>query len=100
MKTLHEWLQLAKKAEAASVLDEFLLLFFTPQECEQLEKRHQLIDALVHDQCSQRAIAKDLKVSIAKITRGSHALKHISPQLKIILTQFFMEPGSNDVKIH
>lgn len=96
MKTLHQWLQLAKKAETLCVLDEFLRLFFTPQECEQLEKRYLLIDALMHDQCSQRAIAKELNVSIAKITRGSNALKHISPKLKNMLTHFLITQGQGN----
>ena len=47
----------------------------TPQELESIAQRWQEIQALARGK-SQRAIAKDLKISISKITRGSRMLQH------------------------
>lgn len=89
MKVLHKWLMLAEKAKDAKVLDEFFHFMFTPQEFEQLEKRYALIEALINDELSQRDISEKLGVSIAKITRGSNALKILSPKLKALLEKNF-----------
>ncbi len=89
MDAFAKWLELAELAQKAKVLDDFFSLMFTPQEYEQLQKRYALIEALVKDELPQREISKDLQVSIAKITRGSNALKLIDPKLKAILENFF-----------
>jgi TrpR family trp operon transcriptional repressor len=57
--------------EAKLLLNDIL----TPQELESLAERWQLIQAL-HTGKSQRDIAKDLGVSISKITRGSRMLQY------------------------
>ena len=100
MQILYQWLQLAKQAEAQQLLDEFLSLSFTPKEYAQLEKRYLLLEALVSQQMPQRELAKTLEVSIAKITRGSNALKPISPKLKRLLQNFFTHhhEGKNNAK--
>lgn len=90
MKALHRWLHLAEQARDAKILDEFFAFMFTPQEYEQLEKRYALIEALMQDKLPQREIAEKLNVSIAKITRGSNALKVLSPKLKNLLKKHFL----------
>jgi len=47
----------------------------TPQEIESIVERWQLIKQLASGK-PQRDVAKDLKISISKITRGSRVLKY------------------------
>lgn len=67
--------------ELCSLLD----LLLTLDEQEQLATRVELLRALLRGEKSQRAIAENLHISIAKITRGSNALKTISPDLRDFL---------------
>jgi TrpR family trp operon transcriptional repressor len=55
-----------------------------------LEMRCLIIKALLDQKNPQREIAENLKVSIAKITRGSNELKRISPQLKAYLEMILL----------
>jgi len=57
--------------EADMLLQDIL----TPQEIESIAERWQLIRQLSSGK-PQRDVAKDLKVSISKITRGSRVLKY------------------------
>jgi len=57
--------------EARTLLTDIL----TPQELESLAERWQLIQAL-HAGKPQREIARDLGISISKITRGSRMLQY------------------------
>lgn len=61
---------------------ELLELLFTPDEISQIEDRYAIVLGLLRNQETQRELAARLEISIAKITRGSHALKRISPELK------------------
>ena len=47
----------------------------TPRELNSLAERWRLVQALALGM-TQREINKKLKISISKITRGSHMLKH------------------------
>lgn len=76
---------LCATAEKQGVFEEWLGFLFTPAELEDLTKRLDLISALLKDEETQREIAKNHHVSIAKITRGSNALKGISPEFKNFL---------------
>ncbi len=57
-------------------------LFFTIEEKETLASRYLIIKALLEAKIPQRQIADQYHVSISQITRGSNALKIISPSLK------------------
>lgn len=57
--------------EAKMLLEDIL----TPQELESVAERWQLVQEL-HKGTPQRDIAKKLKISISKITRGSRALQY------------------------
>ncbi|MDD5750997.1 MAG: Trp family transcriptional regulator [Candidatus Peribacteraceae bacterium] len=57
--------------EADMLLQDIL----TPQEVESIVERWQLVKQLASGK-SQRDVAKDLKISISKITRGSRVLKY------------------------
>jgi len=70
---------------------EMLDLLFTPEEMAQLQARFAIIEGLFRGQETQRELAARLELSIAKITRGSHALKRISPDLRAYFKELFYE---------
>lgn len=53
--------------------DAFLIDILTPQEYEEIVKRWQLVKQL-NNGITQRQIAKNLRISLAKISRGSRML--------------------------
>lgn len=55
------------------LLNAFLMDILTPKEYEEIIKRWQIVKQL-NDGISQRQIAKNLKISLSKITRGSRML--------------------------
>jgi TrpR family transcriptional regulator, trp operon repressor len=73
--------------ESPEELQKVLDLFLTIEEKETLSARYQIVKALLEGTLTQREIAQKLKVSIAQITRGSNALKIISPKLREHLTR-------------
>lgn len=54
-------------------MDEFLSDLLTPAEYEDIVKRWQIVKQLSNG-IPQRQIAKNLRLSIAKVTRGSRVL--------------------------
>jgi TrpR family transcriptional regulator, trp operon repressor len=79
------FLKLCTTATKKGNLEQLLIFLLTDEEVAQLEKRVLLVQALLAETASQREIAKDLQVSISKITRGSNSLKHIDADLKKFL---------------
>lgn len=77
--------ELCQAAVKEDKLDALLELFLTLEEQEDLALRFQLIKSLLKGKLPQRMIAKDLQISISKITRGSNALKTIKPIFKEFL---------------
>lgn len=71
-KELCELLASIENPKEADVLLQDIL---TPQEIESIAERWQLIRQLAFGK-PQRDVAKDLKISISKITRGSRVLKY------------------------
>ena len=63
-------------------LEEFMGLVLSLQEKEEIDGRMHIIRELLLELHTQREMSDALSVSIAKITRGSNALKTISPNLK------------------
>jgi TrpR family trp operon transcriptional repressor len=55
-------------------------LFLTPEEKDNLALRFLIIQELLSQASNQRDMAKNLNVSIAKITRGSNELKRMTPK--------------------
>lgn len=66
-------------------------LFLTPEERTDLEMRVLIVKELLKGEKTQRQIAKDLNVSIAKITRGSNELKRTNPKLLMYLKEKLLE---------
>lgn len=78
----HEFLQLCAKIKSPNEFNEFFNLFLTIEEKETLASRFLIVRAMLEGKLTQREISEKHKVSIAQITRGSNALKIISPDLK------------------
>lgn len=76
---------LEKKTDPLTI--EFFDLFFTTDEKKDFGNRLLIVQALLKQEHPQRHIAKDLQVSIAKITRGANELKKISPELRDYLRE-------------
>lgn len=66
-----------------------LEFFLTAEEKKNLALRYLIIKELLQEEKTQRQIAKDLNVSIAKITRGSNELKRMNPKLLAYLKNHF-----------
>lgn len=80
-----EFIKLCSKIHSPEELGELFDLFLTIEEKETIASRYLIIRALIDGNLTQREIADIYKVSIAQITRGSNALKIISPELRDIL---------------
>jgi TrpR family transcriptional regulator, trp operon repressor len=76
------FLRLCLEAKSEKELDELFWLILTPEEREDIKTRFLIVQELVRGKKTQREMAKDLGVSIAKITRGSNFIKQISSNLR------------------
>lgn len=72
---LDELYQLFTKIRTKKEAEMLLKDILTPQELDSVAERWQLIKRLSKG-LPQREISKDLKISIAKVSRGSRALKY------------------------
>ncbi len=90
-KGWREFINLCRHARSDEELQALFELLFTLDEQEQLAMRVGLLQALLRGDKPQRTIAEDLHISIAKITRGSNALKTISQQLRRYLIEELLE---------
>lgn len=73
------------KAKDVNQLDDYLHLFLTAAERQEIAGRYLIIRELLKNETPQREISRDLGVSIAKISRGSNLLKELNPDLKKFL---------------
>ncbi len=74
-----------KQATHDQKLPELLEILLTSEEKELLPTRLELMHELLNEKKTQREIAADLGISIAKITRGSNNLKQLSPEWRAYL---------------
>lgn len=93
MKTDHwnTFLSLCLTAKTTQELSKLLGFFLTIDEKENVIDRFLITKALLLGNQSQRDMSDHLNVSIAKITRGSNALKTIDPELKAFLLKQFRQ---------
>ena len=84
-----DFLYLCSECRSSGELEELLNLFLTLEEKEAVGKRVLIIKHLMEEKLTQREIAAKYQVSIAKITRGSNALKIIKTALKEFLSRCF-----------
>jgi TrpR family trp operon transcriptional repressor len=66
------------------LIDGFLRAILTPRELDDLSSRWELVKRLRRGD-SQRTIARDLGVSLCKITRGSRELKARGSALRTVI---------------
>lgn len=85
------FLALCSKLSSAKELDLLFDIFFTFDERENLSSRYLLIRELLEGKKTQREIAEELHISIAKITRGSNRLKTVNAKWKKLLLEFYQE---------
>lgn len=69
------FLHLCTKLNTEKQFADFFALILTRAEQEDIAARYTILNELLAGKKPQRTIAKELKISIAKITRGSNALK-------------------------
>lgn len=92
MKKINGWenfAELCLASESKQQLADLFELFFTPEEKATIDLRIKLIGELVRGEKPQRQIAQELNISIAKITRGSNALKRIDEELMRFLQKHY-----------
>lgn len=66
--------QFFEKIRSRSEIEAILTDLLTPAEIEDISQRIRITEGLM-DGKTQREVAESLEVSIAKVTRGAHALK-------------------------
>lgn len=86
MKNIKAIAQVLSKINDQKLIEEFLLSILTKKELEDLSSRWELVK-LLDKGISQRKIAKDLHLSLCKITRGSKELKKENSALKRIIKE-------------
>lgn len=74
MNSLDEMFKLIQSLKSKKEIEKFFSEIFTPDEMSLLEKRWRILNMLSQKRV-QRDIAKELNVSLCKITRGSKILK-------------------------
>jgi TrpR family transcriptional regulator, trp operon repressor len=67
------------------LIEDFLYCLFTPSEADEIAKRWALVKQIASGR-PQREIAKDLGLSLCKITRGSRELKKENSAWKRVLS--------------
>lgn len=81
------------KENRADVITDFMLEILTESEAETLSKRWQILELLKEGR-TQRAIAKELQVSLCKVTRGSQILKNP----KSVIAEYLTKEKNNERK--
>lgn len=90
MKYIQEISKLVKNLHSEAEIESFFKELLTESEIETLSKRWQILDLLAQG-ATQRDIAKDLKVSLCKVTRGAKILKDEDS----ILANYLIKGGYN-----
>lgn len=85
MQSLHEISKLVKKLHSEIEVETFFKELLTESEIETLSKRWCILNKL-NLGFTQREIAKDLQVSLCKVTRGAKILKNKDSVLAKYLT--------------
>ncbi len=74
MKSIQEISKLVKNLHTEKEIETFFKELLTKSEIETLSKRWRILE-LLNQGMTQREIAKDLQVSLCKVTRGAKILK-------------------------
>jgi len=76
------FIKLCARIDSEDTLKAWFAFIFSHEERTSLASRVELVHELLKGEKPQREISKSLNISIAKITRGSNALKSIDPSLR------------------
>lgn len=79
------FVQLCSELKTADEINELFNLFFTIEERKDVADRYLIVKSLLSGKQTQREMAHDLQVSIAKITRGSNSLKMLGENFRNFL---------------
>ena len=81
MESIKEISKILKNIESSKEIQNFLLELLTESEVETISKRWRIVKMLLEDK-TQRDIAKELNVSLCKVTRGAKILKNKNSVVK------------------
>lgn len=81
------FIDLCLQSKDKKSLSLLLELFLTAEERADVAMRYMIVKELLKEEKTQREIAKNLNVSIAKITRGSNELKRMNKKLLLSLRE-------------
>ena len=90
MQNIQEISKLVKNLHTEVEIESFFKELLTESEIETLSKRWRILDLLAQGS-TQRDIAKELKVSLCKVTRGAKILKDKDS----ILVNYLIKGGYN-----
>jgi TrpR family trp operon transcriptional repressor len=85
-----KFIQLVVAVKDPQLVEELAKLLFTSEERDAISKRVLIIEELIKGEMTQREMAENLQISIAKITRGSNALKETPKRLIQFLKKIWM----------
>ncbi len=95
MKSQTELIKIFTDIDDYELMEELFYEIFTSKELGDFTMRWQLLKEL-HKGKTQRSIAKQHKISLCKITRGSKILKKENSVIKTILNSLY---GESQIKI-
>jgi TrpR family trp operon transcriptional repressor len=87
MAKLTDISKILAKTTDPKLIEGFLKSILTPKEVEEISSRWALV-CLLDEGMSQRKIAKKLRISLCKITRGSRELKKPNSPFKKMVRKF------------
>lgn len=91
-KAIHEITEVLAEEKDPKVIRQFLAAILTPHETAAIALRWRLV-CMLQAGVSQRDIARELGVSLCKITRGSRELKHGSASFKDLVEKTVKKKG-------
>lgn len=80
----HDFVEKCSKFSSVDELNKFFEIFLTISEREEFAKRYSIIVELLNNNKTQRELARDLKVSIANVSRGANVIKVYNQDLEKI----------------
>jgi Trp operon repressor len=80
-----------KLAKSKTLLHEFLFDILSPTEYKDLSIRWQIVKQL-NEGTPHREIAKNLKVSVTTVTRGSRELANLKGGFQQVLNKYYKKP--------
>ena len=84
---LKEISHILSRIKDKELIEEFFKCMLTPNGIKRISSRWELVK-LLNKGISQRRIARDLHISLCKITRGSKELKKENSALKKVIQKF------------